>query len=138
MSTPNENEALLNPNRYRFRKQRTTSTESIFSSAKSETPEFGAGDWWVLNMICLLTILLLSTWQVSGKSAMTLKLETPDEVSFKYLLSMNSVFQVKSPYSFQTELPKTYFSMPYTLYRSGSLFPILALEPRSAARFNSI
>ena len=56
-------------------------SDSIFSFSKlSVTPEFGEFEWWILNVFCLLTITLMATWQVTGKVAMSLKLDPPDEV----------------------------------------------------------
>ena len=53
---------------------------SIFSYATLRTPKFGDFDWYVLNVYCLLYITFLSLWQVMGKIAMTLNLESSEEV----------------------------------------------------------
>jgi hypothetical protein len=60
---------------------------SIFAYSKlAVTPEFGEFEWWILNIFCLLTITLMATWQVTGKVAMTLNLDPPDEVWISFHL----------------------------------------------------
>ena len=55
-----------------------TEHNSFLSYAKTATPEFGEVEWWILNISCLLTITLLSAWQVTGKVAMSLNLDSPE------------------------------------------------------------
>jgi hypothetical protein len=80
MAATEERQPLLEAKKSRLSKQRTASTDSMFSSEKSVTPEFITFDWWVLNFLCLFTIFMLSTWQVAGKTAMSLRLEDTSEV----------------------------------------------------------
>jgi hypothetical protein len=57
---------------------------SIFSYQQLRTPQFGDNEWWILNLSCLLTITLLSGWQVTGKVAISLNLESTEEVRFEF------------------------------------------------------
>ena len=54
------------------------SSSSLFSHAKEKTPEFGRNEYWILNFSCLLTITLLSIWQVTGKVAISLNLDSSE------------------------------------------------------------
>ena len=105
------------------------SSSSLFSHAKEKTPEFGRNEYWILNFSCLLTITLLSIWQVTGKVAISLNLDSSEVCWFRIWL----VAQRYIPDLLATEVSETHFLVLDALSRVGILFSIFTLEPRGAA-----
>ena len=115
-----------------------TQLSSIFSYAKSRTPEFGESDWWILNFSCLLTITLLSTWQVTGKVAMSLNLDSNDSIPevcrCKIVISDLEVLTNMMV----SEISETYPLMLNSFHWNVTLLPVFTLESGSAARTHRI
>jgi hypothetical protein len=101
---------------------------SIFSYSKlAVTPEFGELEWLLLNGFCLLTITLMATWQVTGKVAMSLKLDSTEEVC-----AMTDVRVPALSHPFLTEISKAHISVHDALSWVGALFPLFSVEERNA------